>query len=703
MLPQDSDDQSEADVRKGDGEATASDDTIRRSPLWFEYLVVSGCSAVLSFGGIGLALAVVGHYSAALAFVLGAPGTALCVLLGRPRPAKPSAPPQRVDLPALGMCAVAGALAVWNSVDIAHHVVVDSDPGVYAVTGKWLSEHQSLVVQAGLPWSKTGLDLNYGSAGIYPRPGATVEFQFAHLFPVLLAEAHTIGGDALMFRAPVILGALALCSVYLVGCRVIQRPWVVLAVVTALGVSLPELSVTRDTYSEPVSQILLWCAIWLLLRGYEERRFGVSLLAGLAIGSTLMAHIDAPAYLAPLPVLAALAWLAAQSAAERRSLLQMYATILLGLLAPAALGTLDLQRRAGHYYQDLHSHVASLYSVLLITTAVAVVAVIAGPSVMRALPVLAARRNQIAAGAAWVVGAGLVVAWSLRPAGPKATGSASNPTVLALQQAESLPLAGTRSYAEQTMRWIEWYIGPVTLALAIAGLCYLTVRVIGRGSVPSVVLLAMAGPLTAIYLWTPSITPDQIWAMRRYVPASLPLFVLAAGVMIDVTASVLSSRLPGSRWSRRALIASTVSVIAFPLGASLTVGNFQPQANYLPLIDKTCKTIGTNAAVLFPYGDEDASGLMQTIRSWCDIPVAELAGAVTQQDLQIAASALRATGKTLWVLSGTSSGITGLLPDASPQWIGTAISRRQIQLTLTTPASNYSAAELPIYGAKVVS
>src|SRR4029077_5990812 len=38
----------------------------------------------------------------------------------------------------------------------------------------------------------------------------------------------------------------------------------------------------------------------------------------------------------------------------------------------------------------------------------------------------------------------------------------------------------------------------------------------------------MALSLSALYLWTPQITPDQVWAMRRYVPVVVPGLIIAA-------------------------------------------------------------------------------------------------------------------------------------------------------------------------------
>ena len=672
------------------------------TPLWLEYLVVVGCSAVLGCGGIGLLLAVTNHFSVPLALLLGVVLTLAGVLIGRPRRVASAATARRTTPPAIAMCVVAGAIAVWNSAFIGRHVVVDNDPGVYAVTGRWLASHSGLKVNAFAPWAHTGLNLNLNSAGIYGQKNGTAEFQFAHLSPTLLAEAYRIGGAGLMFRVPAVLGALGLLTIYVVGCRLISRPWIVVAAVTALGVSLPELYVTRDTFSEPSTQLLLWFGIWLLMRSYEERRLGVALLAGFAVGGTLMTHIDAVVYLIPLPVLAAIAWVAAKPATEHRSLLRVFAAVLIGVVPPALLGTYDVQRFAGNYYRDLRPQVISLYHSLALATVAGVIIVIVWPLVRPLRVLLTAQRRLIAVISAWIVAAGLFLAWSLRPAGPKPLGP-SYAITAGLQAADNLPIQPTRSYAELSVRWMEWYIGPVALALAIAGLCVVTVRVVRRGSARSLVFLAMTGPLTAAYLWNPAITPYQVWALRRFVPAGLPLLLIAAGVMLDLTVTFSTSRLQGSAWPRRILVVGIVGMIAFPLGATLPLRDFQPQDDDFGLVTSTCKLIGPHGAVLFTPSDFDGNVLMQTIRSWCGAPAAELETNITPQQLATAVASMRAEGRTLWVMAASASAIRTAVPGLIPRELGYASNNRQIQGTLTQPANNYASQAIAVYGAKVAA
>ena len=642
------------------------------SPGWFDLITLIGVAGVLCFGGFGLLLADLGDYSGPAALAGGAAGTVVAVLLARPRPQERRATRSRgVTVPALVMTGVAGVVAVWNAVYSSHYVVADRDPAVYSLAGKWIAEHGNLIVTPSGGWSAKGPFFQTVSQGMYQMPNGKLQFQFAHLLPTLMAEGQNLGGDRFMFRVSALLGAIGLLAIYAVGCRLVQRPWLVLVAVTGIGVSLPEVYVSRDPFSEAATQVLLFGGVWLMMRTWATRSRGVAFVAGLAIGGTLMTHIDAAIYLLPLPLLGALGWLAASARGERKGLAGVYAAFVLGVVPTAILGTLDVQRRATPYYDALGKQMHELYAALGAGVVVAVVLVLIWPRAPGLRQQLGQRRRQLSVFATWVVAVGLVAAWALRPAGPKATG----PTGLigGLQQTMDLPVSPHRTYAEQTMRWLEWYIGPAALALGIAGLCILVVWSIRRGRAGSIVVLAMLAGITALYLWNPKVTPDQPWAIRRFATAGIPLFMIAAAITVDVTASAAGRVLRARAWVGRVLVAGTAALLAFPLAASLPIRSFELQSSYLLAVEQTCTALGPNSAVLFPLeNDYDSVTLPQTLREWCgNLPVAHLTKQITSAQLEKVATDFKHEGRTLWVLSGQPSAITASAPGLRPTLLAT--------------------------------
>jgi hypothetical protein len=104
----------------------------------------------------------------------------------------------------------------------------------------------------------------------------------------------------------------------------------------------------------------------------------------------------------------------------------------------------------------------------------------------------------------------------------------STPILAGLQREQHLPVDPTRTYAEQSLRWLSWYVGWVTIALAAVAAA-VGVRAALRGSAERWALV-LPVPLasTALVLYRPGITPDHPWADRRLVPTVLPTVALLA-------------------------------------------------------------------------------------------------------------------------------------------------------------------------------
>ncbi len=153
----------------------------------------------------------------------------------------------------------------------------------------------------------------------------------------------------------------------------------------------------------------------------------------------------------------------------------------MGVLPPAILGTIDVQRRAGLYYDALHHQIRQLYTLLALGVVLVLAVMVFRRTCSRPVTWFVRRRQQISLVAAGVVGVGLVLAWAVRPLtrGSKLTG-AVGVAVGAVQQAEHLPVR-PETYAGHTVQWLSWYLGPITMVLAIAGLCLMTVLALRRG------------------------------------------------------------------------------------------------------------------------------------------------------------------------------------------------------------------------------
>ena len=327
----------------------------------------------------------------------------------------------------------------------------------------------------------------------------------------------------------------------------------------------------------------------------RDRKSAIGILAGLCIGGTVMTHVDAIIYLVPLPVLGAIGWIAARRRGDHRGLLLLYSSVALAAVPLAVLGTVDVQTRSTPDDDALSSEVHQLYAALGISALVSITLVAASDLLPRVRERLIARRREFGTGAAWVVGVTLAIAWVFRPLGPKAhwrPGLSVLHFVATLQKASGLPVQANRSYAEQTMRWLEWYMGPVALGLAIAGLCILVLRSIRSGSGGAAILLFELGGVTALYLWNPNVVPDQVWAARRFVTAAIPLFLICAGLAVDELSSTVGSLVRNPAWRRGIIPIAAAGIVAFPLSTTLPVANFRTGSSFLPTLEAACSKIG---------------------------------------------------------------------------------------------------------------
>ncbi len=124
-----------------------------------------------------------------------------------------------------------------------------------------------------------------------------------------------------------------------------------------------------------------------------------------------------------------------------------------------------------------------------------------------------------------------------------------------------------------------------------------------------------------MYLWNPNISSDQIWVMRRYLPFILPGFVLFAFVVVDHLLDARGTR--SVRLATRGSVAALVAAaIAWPIHTDWPVRDDSAQHGFLAPVEELCHQLGPRAAVVILQGGHLDEVLPQTLRSYCNVPVA---------------------------------------------------------------------------------
>ena len=658
-------------------------------PRWLRALALGAATAVAAFGAVGLTLAVAGIYRPLLVFPLGAIAWFGLLLLARPILAAPGATDLRAHVVSGLAVAFAGGIAFWHAKNASQHVLINRDGGSYVNAGRWIASHGDLRVIPDIGAFAHQSRLTFFSNAMYANHDGSLSFQFAHLLPTVLAEAHRVGGDRLMFATPALLSGIALLAFFIAAWRLLRNRYVALAAVVSFAFIIPEVSFSRDTYSELPTQVLLFTGLWVLADRRALRRPRVALFVGVMLGLLQAVRIDAIAELLGLPVLFAVTWILADER-NRRSIAVSAGACAIGVLPGVVLGFTDLGLRAGRYLHDLRPDVKQLFIAMTLSILVSFVAIAIATLFARSR--LRVPRLDLAA---WGMAAFVAVvgfgAWWVRPHIQHAHG-VSTPLIAGLQEGAHVAIDPTRTYAERSMVWMSWYLGPITVFAAIVGAALLIRSLLRGHSRFALAGLALLGPPSAIYLWKPSAAADQIWVTRRYLISAFPLLTLLAFGVVAALVRWASARVP-SALTVVIAVAVSAGMVAYPFSTVVPLRDMTEQRGDVGIIRDACGILGPHAAVVVLASKTGslAGSVPQTLRGWCGTPVAVMSTKAPdgRAKLERLAAAWAASGSSLWVVGDDPATIKAVLPSVRIQSTPVAVSRFFLERTLVRRPSHY--------------
>ncbi len=537
--------------------------------------------------------------------------------------------PARSPAHGWGSLAALALTATWfvlNVPYVANYVLVTRDPGFLTLEGFWLTEHPTADLPMGsaeaLAESVPGLRAD--TAAYYPLDGA-LHAQGAKLLPGLIALAGWARGDAGVLVGNLAIGAVALLAVYGLARRVVGPLWALLPL-TTLGISIPMLAFSRAAYTEPLNVALVFGALTLSWSAFETRSWWRHLLSGALIGATALSRIDGAATV--IGFVAGLGLVAGATLLPRHRRRARVAFLVAGAaaLALVAVGYADLRLLSPGYLADLGDQFSLLAGALAATVVVAVA--ISFPRAWDPVRLLVLRHRRGLAVASVVAVALVAVVLTTRflwlPGERTAVGTAYSDLVMGLQDREGMPIEPARSYDDWSVRWISWYFGWPMVVLSFSGLALLAHRAISRRDPRLIMVLAVIAAPSALYLWQVSISPDQVWAMRRLLPVTLPGFLVASTLVLE---ALWTAR----RWWSRSLAALLgLSVALFPLTTWTELVRVPEQGGRLAEIQGVCAGLPTDKVVYLRHGGPQ---YLATLRSVCGVEVVQRGGVPTAEDL----------------------------------------------------------------------
>lgn len=612
-------------------------------------------AATAGFAVPAMLLLLAGFFVMPLVILLGTAGAIAAVVLVGWRDDEPTLPRDTVWV--LAALAVSVAFFVINAVYSAQNIYPNRDPGTYSLTGQWLVHHHSVLIPAKSQVFGDVPGLTSQSAGfntdVLNRDDLYA--QGNHLLPVLLGVAGWIAGPAGLFRMNALIGALALLAMFGLVRRFAGGAIAFVATAT-LAASMPMMAFSRDTYTEPLTLLLLFGGLSILWRAIETGRRWQFLVAGLTVGASAMARIDGYAALLAIIVVGA-TLLAAAMPGRRRGELGRVALLMGGMVLTAGIGYLDASRLSSGYYRDLRANVLDLITAgaALALVGMAVVIVAWTTPLIRWL-VAEPRRVLLSR-----LGAGAVVLMfgvlASRPLWMVGHGGCSA-SVAGLQRGLGLPIDPCRTYYEHTVSWLAWYFGWPMVVMAVLGLALLVRRTVVHRDIRLLGLIGMTLALSALYLVDASISPDQIWAMRRFLPVVIPGLLASAAYLLYVI----------SRAGRGyQVLAAGLALVMMGMAAfvSYPVARVRTGVPQLAQVRAVCKALPDNAAVV-SLGVSAIGTYVQTMRSFCNVPSSAMATPTAPALAQVRQNAAR-SGRALYVIAESPGAVPFVATASNPR------------------------------------
>ncbi|WAE74509.1 hypothetical protein OUQ99_05200 [Streptomonospora nanhaiensis] len=599
---------------------------------------------------VAFPLLALGSFTPVAAAVLGTPAViAACVLVPRFVPD----PPEDEAVPWWPLVLVAVITVGFAVVQVAYHaeaLVIRRDPASYAMYTVWIAENGHLPI----PQQReliAGDDpaLSYQSLAHYDRDGA-IWPQFMAGAPLVTSIGYWLGGlDGMLVTTP-FLGALGVLAFAGLTARLVGARWAPLGALV-LAVCLPQQWVSRFTYSEPLTQILLIGGMVLAYDALVRRtaltdRWSAShtlaAAAGLAFGLALVVRIDAIRDLLPVVGFIGLLLLARRGQA-------------LPLLGGLALGIgLGLYAGYGLSLPYLEYLSDSLNPLLLISAAVIAVTAAATAALWR-FGIPRVERVRWLPHAATALALLTMVGFAIRPLFWPDYGHGSDFTdawVASVQEREGLwPIEGSRTYYDMSLYWVGWYVGLGTVLFASLGVALVLRRLVLRRD-PQWLLPAM------LLVWTvtttllrPAITPDHPWASRRLIVLVIPAFILfAVWFLAWLTRRCTVAGAPARRGAAfqvlPAVVAASASLAVFlPAAATSAAGimGYRQDVGSVAATEELCASLPEDASVVV-VDPGMAGNYMPLLRNVCGVPTAAM-DEPTPEDLDRVVAEIHGRGR----------------------------------------------------------
>jgi hypothetical protein len=394
------------------------------------------------------------------------------------------------------------------------------DPGVYVNTAVQIGQNNQIKrlnplideVLSKYPGVFEDRSLKYPAFYLETSQGEThINPQFFHAYSIWLGVAYKLFGlNGFLYITPLI-ASISLLMIYTVAKELFNK-WTGLITILLLSINISQIWFARGPYTEILSQLVLWYSMFIIIKAYQSKDGLLGFLSGLSMGASILVRLDNIFFLPAIALFLILAYLRKEGSSTAWANMTITGFFCSFLFSGPYIMIYGKEYTHFQLIRDTplpdFLSLPSLFAILLIIGVVLLffLFLIRKP-LMRLLDVIKRYRRFLAAILGIVTIVLFIYLYFIRPE----------------TLTPNLKATGGRSYREETLVRLGWYLTRVGIFFSMAGFVYFLQT---RFKKEHTLLLFMILINFSLYLYDPRITPDQFWAVRRHIPFIIPTLVI---------------------------------------------------------------------------------------------------------------------------------------------------------------------------------
>lgn len=400
------------------------------------------------------------------------------------------------------------SIFVFYAIYPTYYLLGGRDPGLYFIYSVHIANTGGLNLDLPILrelYQNFGDAIRLGYPGIYSgfnrglsEDPANLIPQFMHLFPAFGAIAHKIAGIEGVVRANAVIAIIALWSFFTVTRR-LTGFYTALIAMLALGLNAAFIWNARITLTETLSIALLFSGIYFLIVSYDRNSTNWAMLGGAILGLSVLNRLDAS-----LNVLLIFGILLL-SAYNHKHFKTIALPATISYLIGSSIGFLDGLIHTFPYMHDLWRG-GSLSKLVYLNYFLPLIGI--SIYLTSKLSFLSHERRKILFFLGLKFAVFSLIVWS----------------VFAFFIWHDIQ----EGFNARSINELAWYTTPVLFISFIYG-----IRIAKNDTESSHIILPLivTGLATFIlFTWKPTITPDHIWASRRWVTHAIPFIILFSAI-----------------------------------------------------------------------------------------------------------------------------------------------------------------------------